>query len=84
MNYISMFGKGNQNNKDDFVKVIKPLAAALIAKDADWDESTLTCTGVVGLNVKILTSMAGFQSNMQKFIIGVKIEPIVDKWSISA
>jgi hypothetical protein len=62
----------------DFVKVIKPSADELSAKDSNWDEKTLTCTGVVGLNIKVLTSLVGFQSNMQKFVVGVKVEPIID------
>ena len=39
---------------------------------------------MVGLDIKILTSMVGFESNMQKFVVGVKVDPIIDTWSYTA
>merc|ERR1711998_772665 len=81
MGFLSRFGSGNQNNVADFVKVT---FSDDINKASTWNAETKTCTGVTGLDIKVLTSMAGFQSNMQKFIVGVKVEPIVDKWTFSA
>lgn len=35
---------------------------------------------MVGYNIKIITSEIGYVNNLQRYVIGAKIEPIVDTW----
>lgn len=75
-NYVAMLGNPSTLYTKDWVKVIKkPLS------DPSWDDQTNTCTIEVGYNVKILTSVLGFENNLQKYVVGAVIEPITEKWT---
>ena len=79
--FVSQFGFSSPNNKKDWIKVIFPEAASLKRSDTNWDADKLTCTGPVGYNIKILYSVAGFTGDLQKYIVGVQISPIVDTFT---
>lgn len=65
-NWISIFGQTSQYFKKDWVEVFFPDEP----KAGVWDEETKTCTGMVGLNVKIITSNVGFDKQLQQYVLG--------------
>lgn len=76
-NYVSKFGKASQYLKDDWIKVFYPDDS----KAGIWNSDTKTCTGVVGLNLNILTSLIGFESSLQNYVIGAQVKEITDSWA---
>jgi hypothetical protein len=77
--YVSVFGNANIQNEQDWVKVIYE-SGSQPAKFGTWDAATKTCTGLVGLNIRFLTSKLGFESSLQKYIVGVEVAPIIKDW----
>ena len=77
-NWISIFGQTSQYFKKDWVKVLFPDQQT---KAGVWDEATRTCTGMVGLNVKIVTSNIGFESQLQPYVLGAQVKEISDSWA---
>lgn len=80
-NFIATSPKFNVLKKQDFVKVIRPTDAELETK---WDDTAKTCKMVYGYNIQILTSVMGFHSIVQNYVLGAKITPITGTWSYSA
>jgi hypothetical protein len=75
-NYVLKFGTGSQYFTEDWIKVFFPEEK----KTGAWDAETKTCTGPIGLNVKVMTSVMGFESQLQKYVVGAQIKEIVDSW----
>lgn len=46
-----------------------------------WDKNTNTCTTVAGYNVKINTSVLGFENNLQNYIVDATIEAVTQEWT---
>jgi hypothetical protein len=67
--YISKFGASSQYFTEDWIKVFFPTEK----KAGFWNAKTKTCTGTIGLNVKIMTSVLGFEAQLQKYVVGAKV-----------
>lgn len=79
--FLSQFGFSSPNNKKDWIKVIFPESSTLERSDSNWNADKLTCTGPVGYNIRILYAIAGFTGDLQKYVVGAQIEPIIDSWT---
>lgn len=67
--------------EQDFVPVFKPTADELKKDPVDWNASTRTCTMIGGYNIQVMTSVVGFENNLQKYVVGAKISPIKETWT---
>lgn len=45
-----------------------------------WNEETQMCSGVIGYDVKFLYSVLGFEKQLQKYIVGARIQEIKADW----
>ena len=79
-NYVAQFGTAKTDAIQDWVKVIKPTADQLKRQDSNWNAGTRECTHVVGLNVRIITSVLGYEHNLQSYVVGAEVEPVIDSW----
>ena len=78
-NYVASFGNPDPLYMQDWIEILKPDPVDAELGAANWDEESSTCTAVLGLHIKILTSKAGFENNLQNYVVGALIEPITDK-----
>lgn len=75
--FVSALGNANPLYMKDWMPVLKPDPETYAAKAENWDEDTSTCSGTItGWAIKFITSSLGQPSNLQKYIVGVSLEPI--------
>ena len=86
---LGRFGTVNPNYPKDFAKVFLPETQYDVDagtkkkkwKGQTWDATTNTCKNVVaGLEVKVFHSRMGFTANLQRYILGAEIKPIITDW----
>lgn len=49
-------------------------------KGGYFDESRLSCTAILGLQVEIMTSKLGFEDSLQNYIVGARISGVEEDW----
>ena len=81
-NYVSLFGDANILYEKDWSKVI--FETPIKPPTGTWNEATSTCTGVVGFNIRFITSKLGFFESLQKYIVAAEVADIKEDWQFTA
>ena len=75
LQYVAQFGSPSLTKQFDWVKILPA-----VPSPKTWSAGSSTCSGVIGYDVKFLYSVLGFENQLQKYIVGAKIEEIKDDW----
>ena len=82
--YVSAFGNSNIQYEKDWAKVIFPSGQESKPPAGTWDDTSGTCSGVAGLNIRFITSYVGFITHPQKYIVAAEVAYVKKDWQFTA
>ena len=78
--YLAIFGNPNINYEGDWIATILEDAKTKLQEAGTKDDARQSCTLYAALEIEVLTSQVGYLDNLQNYIVGAKITPILKEW----
>jgi hypothetical protein len=79
--FVAKLGNPTLDNIGDWIALKKVGFPPNTDQKLGWDKDTNTCTIVTGYNVKINTSVLGFENKLQNYIVDATIEAVTQRWT---
>ena len=77
--FVAKLGNPTLDNEGDWIK-LKQKGFPTV-KTGKWDANTNSCEMVTGYNIRINTSVLGFENKLQNYIVDATIEAVTERWT---